>query len=57
MGVLIPDLTNPLFPPIMRGIENRLGDAAQLGDGSRPSEEIRLEQSLVVRGSTAPPRS
>jgi LacI family transcriptional regulator len=27
VGVLIPDLTNPLFPPIMRGIEDRLGDA------------------------------
>ncbi len=27
IGVLIPDLTNPLFPPIMRGIEDRLGEA------------------------------
>jgi LacI family transcriptional regulator len=27
IGVLIPDLTNPLFPPIMRGLEDRLGDA------------------------------
>jgi LacI family transcriptional regulator len=27
VGVLIPDLTNPLFPPIMRGIEDRLGGA------------------------------
>ncbi len=27
VGVLIPDLTNPLFPPIMRGIEDRLADA------------------------------
>ncbi len=27
VGVLIPDLTNPLFPPIMRGIEDRLGAA------------------------------
>ncbi len=24
IGVLIPDLTNPLFPPIVRGIEDRL---------------------------------
>jgi LacI family transcriptional regulator len=24
VGVLIPDLTNPLFPPIVRGIENEL---------------------------------
>ena len=27
IGVLIPDLTNPLFPPILRGIEDRLDDA------------------------------
>src|ERR1035437_809123 len=24
IGVLIPDLNNPLFPPIVRGIEDRL---------------------------------
>jgi LacI family transcriptional regulator len=27
VGVLVPDLTNPLFPPIVRGIEDRLGVA------------------------------
>jgi LacI family transcriptional regulator len=27
VGVLLPDLTNPLFPPIVRGIEDRLGEA------------------------------
>jgi LacI family transcriptional regulator len=27
VGVLVPDLTNPLFPPIVRGIEDRLGGA------------------------------
>lgn len=27
VGVLIPDITNPLFPPILRGIEDRLNDA------------------------------
>jgi LacI family transcriptional regulator, galactose operon repressor len=26
VGVLIPDITNPLFPPILRGIEDRLAD-------------------------------
>ena len=25
IGVLIPDITNPLFPPIIRGIEDGLG--------------------------------
>jgi LacI family transcriptional regulator len=27
VGVLIPDITNPLFPPIMRAIEDRLGES------------------------------
>jgi LacI family transcriptional regulator len=27
IGVLIPDITNPLFPPILRGIEDRLEEA------------------------------
>jgi LacI family transcriptional regulator len=27
VGVIVPDLTNPLFPPIVRGIEDRLGEA------------------------------
>lgn len=27
VGVLVPDLTNPLFPPIVRGIEDRLAEA------------------------------
>jgi LacI family transcriptional regulator len=27
VGVMIPDLTNPLFPPIVRGIEDQLGNA------------------------------
>jgi LacI family transcriptional regulator len=26
VGVLIPDLNNPLFPPIVRGLEDRLGE-------------------------------
>jgi LacI family transcriptional regulator len=27
VGVLVPDLTNPLFPPIVRGIEDELGSS------------------------------
>jgi LacI family transcriptional regulator len=27
IGVLIPDITNPLFPPILRGVEDRLDEA------------------------------
>ncbi|MEX1141003.1 MAG: LacI family DNA-binding transcriptional regulator [Thermoleophilaceae bacterium] len=28
IGTLIPDLTNPLFPPVVRGIQDRLEEAA-----------------------------
>src|ERR1035441_3366981 len=46
IGVLIPDLNNPLFPPIVRGIEDRLaaaGYVAVLGhtDGDRQGEQLR----------------
>ncbi len=49
IGVLIPDLTNPLFPPIIRGLEDRLADAGYValigntdGDGAR--ERLVFEQ-------------
>jgi LacI family transcriptional regulator, galactose operon repressor len=49
VGVLIPDLTNPLFPPIVRGLEDRLADAsyvALLGntDGDSERERALFEQ-------------
>ena len=49
VGVLIPDLNNPLFPPIVRGLEDRLGAAgyvALLGntDGDSGKEQIIFEQ-------------
>src|ERR1700728_4755563 len=31
IGVLIPDLNNPLFPPIVRGLEDKLAAAGYLG--------------------------
>jgi LacI family transcriptional regulator, galactose operon repressor len=49
VGVLIPDLTNPLFPPIVRGLEDRLASAGYValigntdGDGER--ERLVFEQ-------------
>jgi LacI family transcriptional regulator len=30
VGVLVPDLTNPLFPPILRGIEDKLDEAGYI---------------------------
>ncbi|HLQ23917.1 MAG TPA: LacI family DNA-binding transcriptional regulator, partial [Gemmatimonadales bacterium] len=49
IGVLIPDLNNPLFPPIVRGIEDRLaaaGYVALLGntDGDTERERMIFEQ-------------
>jgi len=49
VGVLIPDLNNPLFPPIVRGLEDRLaaaGYVALLGntDGDSHKEQLIFEQ-------------
>ncbi len=49
VGVLIPDLNNPLFPPIVRGLEDRLaaaGYVALLGntDGDSAREQLIFEQ-------------
>ena len=53
IGVIIPDLTNPIFPPIVRGIESRLtprGYSALVvnTDGSDENERT-LFQSLIQR--------
>ena len=45
IGVLIPDLTNPLFPPIVRGLEDRLaaaGYVALIGNTDGDGERERL---------------
>jgi LacI family transcriptional regulator, galactose operon repressor len=49
IGVLIPDLTNPLFPPIIRGLEDRLADAGYVAligntDGDDARERLVFEQ-------------
>src|ERR1700727_1210060 len=49
VGVLIPDLNNPLFPPIVRGLEDRLdenGYVALLGNtaGDDAREPRMFEQ-------------
>jgi LacI family transcriptional regulator len=45
IGVLVPDLTNPLFPPIVRGIEDALateGYTALLANSDNDPEKERL---------------
>lgn len=53
VGVVIPDLTNPLFPPIIRQIKSTLADQgyiAILADSDNdPSDEMAIVQSLKFR--------
>src|ERR1017187_10100056 len=45
IGVLIPDLNNPIFPPIVRGLEDRLaavGYVALLGNTDADSNRERV---------------
>ena len=53
VGVLIPDLTNPVFPPIIRGIERALamhGYVAVLADsGNSTKNKQALTESLLAR--------
>jgi LacI family transcriptional regulator, galactose operon repressor len=53
VGVVIPDLTNPLFPPIIRGMDSVLERAGYTTlvastDGDRDNERQRV-QALVAR--------
>lgn len=50
VGVLIPDINNPLFPPIVRGIEDRLaadGYVALIGNTDSDDERERLVFELM----------
>lgn len=53
VGVLIPDLTNPIFPPIVRGIERTLaeeGYIAVLADSDNsPENELAILDSMKSR--------
>ena len=53
VGLVIPDLTNPLFPPIVRGIENVLESAGYsaliVNTDNDPARERALIESLRSR--------
>ncbi len=53
VGVLIPDLTNPLFPPIVRGLEDRLaadGYVALIGNTDNDvARERRIFEEMRAR--------
>src|ERR671919_2605916 len=51
VGVLIPDITNPLFPPIVRGIEDSLAPAgytALLANSDNDPETERLHVETML---------
>jgi LacI family transcriptional regulator len=57
IGVLIPDITNPLFPPILRGIEDRLDEAGYTSlivntdnDADRERSHIEAMRARQVDG-------
>jgi len=57
VGMVLPDLTNPLFPPIVRGVEDVLGPAGYSAlivntdnDGDREKAQIGSLQSRQVEG-------
>lgn len=53
IGVVVPDLTNPLFPPIVRGIDDVLGPAGYsvllVNTDNDPEREESLVRSLRSR--------
>lgn len=52
VGVLLPDITNPVFPPILRGIEDALDEAgyfAFLANTSRPDTSVDAAQAAIER--------
>ncbi|KPP88006.1 MAG: LacI family transcriptional regulator [Rhodobacteraceae bacterium HLUCCA08] len=54
VGLIIPDITNPLFPPIVRGVESVLEPAGYVSiivntDGRRDRERFQM-QVLMERG-------
>jgi LacI family transcriptional regulator len=48
IGMLVPDLTNPLFPPIVRGIEDRLRDSGFIMVLANTDNDADKERSLVA---------
>ncbi|MGA2930039.1 MAG: LacI family DNA-binding transcriptional regulator [Solirubrobacteraceae bacterium] len=60
IGVLVPDITNPLFPPILRGIEDRLDDAGYTAlivntdnDADRERSHLEALRARQVEGFIA----
>jgi LacI family transcriptional regulator len=46
VGVIIPDLTNPVFPPVVRGIERALGVAGYIAILADSDNSARSERAI-----------
>jgi len=53
VGVVIPDISNPLFPPIVRGLEDRLFEAGYVtllaNAGGDPDRQRRIFEGMADR--------
>ncbi len=47
VGVVVPDLTNPIFPPIIRGIEDTLAEAGYTAILANSDNDIARERSII----------
>ena len=47
VGVIIPDLTNPVFPPIVRGVEHTLDSQGYIAILADSGNKQRSEQALI----------
>ena len=60
VGVLIPDLMNPLFPPIVRGIQDRLEEAGYtplIANTENDPERERIDFDRLRARQVVSPRS
>lgn len=48
IGVVVPDITNPIFPPIIRGIEDTLSKRGYLAITSNTDNDPRREEHLIL---------
>ena len=47
IGMVVPDLTNPLFPPIARGIEDRLNDGGYTLILANTDDDVAREHAVI----------
>lgn len=47
VGVVVPDITNPVFPPILRGIEDRLAEDDYISMIVNSDSDLRRESTLI----------